>query len=82
MNCEQAKVFLGNGDNLVLGLNDALNIRFILWSDDYDPGNPEELETRFAQMIHSYPDYTVKRDDGTGLECLRRSRAEKKLDKS
>jgi hypothetical protein len=82
MNCEQAKLFLSMGDDLVLSLNDALNIRFILWSDDYNADDPEPFELRFAQMIHSYPDYTVKRDDGKELECLRRSRAEKNKLKS
>ena len=71
MNIDQVKLFLSMGDDLILSLNDSLNVRFILRSSDYDPTDAESFEERFALMIYGYLDYSVKRDDGVGLECLR-----------
>ena len=71
MNLEQVKVFLEFGDDLVMSLNDLANVRLILRADEYDPDDPEPFEVRFNQIVHSNPAYSVRKDDGTGLECLR-----------
>jgi hypothetical protein len=71
MNLEQAKVFLEFGDDLVVSLNDPANVRLILWAKDYDPDDPEPFEVRFDHIVRTNPDYTIKKDDGAGLECLR-----------
>jgi hypothetical protein len=71
MNVEQVKLFLSMGDDLIVSLNDSLNVRMILRSGDYDPADPEPFEIRFALMVYGYLDYSVRKDDGKGLECLR-----------
>jgi hypothetical protein len=71
MNLEQAKVFLEFGDDLVMSLNDPAKVQLILWAKDYDPDDPEPFEIRFGQLVRTNPDYSVRKDDGTGLVCLR-----------
>jgi hypothetical protein len=79
MNVEQAKVFLENGDSLKLRLHDLLRTTFILWPEDYDPDDPEPFEIRFGHLTDEITGYTILRDDGTGLELLRRSHEEKQI---
>jgi hypothetical protein len=79
MSIDQVKLFLSMGDDLIVSLNDSLNIRMILRTDDYNPADPELFEIRFRIMVHGYPDYTVKKDDGKGLECLRLSDEQKEV---
>jgi hypothetical protein len=79
MNVEQAKVFLGMGDSLKLRLNEPLGITFILWPEDYDPDDPEPFEVMFGHLTDEIAGYTIVRDDGTGLELLRKSHEEKQI---
>jgi hypothetical protein len=77
MNCEQAKVYLEMGDSLKLRLHKPLRITFILWPEDYDPDNPEPFEERFKHLTGGVVDYSIVKDDGTGLELLRAAHEEK-----
>ena len=79
MTLEQVKLFLSMGDDLIVKLNDDPNTTLILWSEDYDPVDPEPFEVRFGHIIHGNDDYTIVRDNGEGLELLRRSHEEKLL---
>jgi hypothetical protein len=79
MTVEQAKVFLEMGDSLKLRFHKPLNITLILWPDDYDPDDPEPFEIRFRNLTGGIAGYTIVRDDGAGLELLRRSHEEKQI---
>ena len=79
MNIDQVKLFLEMGDSLILRHNDSLNVTFILWPEDYDPVDPEPFEIMFHHLTHEIFGYTIVRDDGEGLECLRKSHAEKQI---
>lgn len=79
MTLEQVKLFLEMGDNLKLRMGGSLKITFMLWSEDYDPDDPEPFEIRFGHLTSGIEDYTIVKDDGEGLELLRASHAEKQI---
>jgi hypothetical protein len=79
MKLEEVKLFLEMGDSLKLRLGDPLKITFIFWPEDYDPANPEPFEHRFKCLTTGIADYTIVRDDGTGLELLRAAHEEKQI---
>lgn len=79
MTLEAVKLYLEMGDSLILRHNDSLGVTFILWPEDYDPTDPEPFEIRFNHLTHEVSGYTIVRDDGKGLELLRKSHADKQI---
>lgn len=76
MELKHVKVYLEMGDSLKLRLHKPLKITFILWPEDYNPDNPEPFEIRFRHLTGGVVGYTIVKDDGEGLELLRKARYE------
>jgi hypothetical protein len=79
MKLEEVKLFLEMGDALILRLHTPTSAAFIFWPEDYDPANPEPFEERFKFLTGGTGGYTVTKDDGTGLELLRKLRGKEEI---